>query len=98
MFFFSFLCSSLFVRLVGLFVFFYPTKGRGRVVRSQRGDSVKRSLEASARAPRLRAYVLFFQAAFEKERRTKMCLLDKKTRAERVGQIRFLLLTLRDPE
>ena len=48
---------------------------------SRRGDSVKRSLEASACAPRLQReeyYVLFFQAASEKERRTKMCLLDKK--------------------
>ena len=67
---------------------------------SQRGDSVKRSLEASACAPRLRReeyYVLFFQAAFETERRTKMCLLDKN-RGRREWGIRFLLLTLRDPE
>ena len=67
---------------------------------SQRGDSVKRSLEASACAPRLRReeyYVLFFQATFETERRTKMCLLDKN-RGRREWGIRFLLLTLRDPE
>ena len=74
--------------------FFFQQKERGRVVRrqSQRGDSVKRSLEASACAPRLRReeyYVLFFKAAFETERRTKMCLLDKNRGRREWGRFDF---------
>ena len=75
-------------------LFFILQKERGRGVRrqSQRGDSVKRSLEASACAPRLRReeyYVLFFQAAFETERRTKMCLLDKNRGRREWGRFDF---------